>query len=219
MKHRLSSLEDFLISSDLSVDAQLDDGWGESFPVKGREIEASVLFADISSFSSRTMDLSSSETLIFANIFFAWITAEALHESSGIVDKYIGDEIMLVFSKEFGSSNPFSEALTAARRMAENDFLSYSPHIGIASGQVTVGYVGTPLKYNCSVFGSAVALAARCAAIKRDLATHGCCSSIIAFPSDSWNGNDFDALFPPKRFSYPTKDFVEQPTTWKLIDQ
>lgn len=219
MKHRLASLEDFLVSSHLSVDAQLDDGWGATFPVKGREINASVLFADISGFSRRTKDLSSTETLIFVNNFFAWITAEALQDSHGIVDKYIGDEIMIVFSAEFGSSNPVAEALTAARRMAENDFLNYCPHIGIASGIVTVGYVGTQFRYNCSVFGAPVALAARCAAIKPDLATHGYCSSIIAFPAEAWNGQEFDELFPPKRFAHPTKGFIENPTTWKLLEQ
>lgn len=75
--YRHHSLEDFLTASTLSVDAQLDDGWGASFPVRGREIDATVLFADISSFSARTADLTATETLIFVNNFFAWISAEA----------------------------------------------------------------------------------------------------------------------------------------------
>src|SRR5574337_530640 len=101
MSYRFNSLEDFLISSTLTVDGQLNDGWGAVFPVKGREIDATVLFSDIAGFSRRTLDLNPTETLIFVNNFFAWISAEALRETRGIVDKYIGDELMIVFSKEF----------------------------------------------------------------------------------------------------------------------
>jgi hypothetical protein len=67
-------LEDFLISSTLSVDEQPNDGWGATFPVKGREIEATVLFSDITAFSRRTLDLSPTETLIFVTWFFSWVT-------------------------------------------------------------------------------------------------------------------------------------------------
>lgn len=152
VKYRFNSLEDFLISTTFTVDGQIPDGWGASFPVKGREIEATALFSDIASFSTRTRDLSPAETLIFVNHFFAWVTAEALRNHNGIVDKYIGDEMMIVFSKEFGSEDPFEEAVQVARWMGENDAFSFSPHIGIASGRVLVGYVGTPLKYNWASF-------------------------------------------------------------------
>ena len=75
VRYPFHSLEDFLIANNLSVDGQLDDGWGATFPVKGREIDATVLFADISSFSARSLNLSAVETLAFVNNFFAWITA------------------------------------------------------------------------------------------------------------------------------------------------
>ena len=117
MQYHYNSLEDFLATNPLSVDAQVDDGWGAFFPVKGREIDASILFSDISGFSKRTLDLSPTETLIFVNHFFAWISAEALRGRPGIVDKYIGDEIMIVFSKEFGSDDPFVDAVQTARCM------------------------------------------------------------------------------------------------------
>ena len=89
------------------------------FPVKGREIEATVLFADITAFTSRAGDLTPEQTLFFVNNFFAWITAEALRHRPGIVDKYIGDEMMIVFSKEFGSttrSSTLSRPLARWRR-------------------------------------------------------------------------------------------------------
>jgi len=41
VKYRFNSLHDFLIASTLSVNGELDDGWGGRFPAKGREIRAS----------------------------------------------------------------------------------------------------------------------------------------------------------------------------------
>lgn len=65
------SLEDFLASTMSDVDGVLDDGWGASFPIKGREIEATVLFADITAFSTRTLDLTPAQTLVYVQNFFA----------------------------------------------------------------------------------------------------------------------------------------------------
>lgn len=217
VRYRFNSLEEYLISSQLTVDGQIDDGWGAMFPVKGCEIEATVLFSDISGFSSRTLDLSATETLIFVNNFFAWITAEAVRGGKGIVDKYIGDEIMIIFSKEFGSADPLEEALTTARWMSEHDAHDFSPHVGVASGSVTVGYVGTPLKYNCSVFGAPVALAARCAAVKPAILDGRSHSTSIVFPSSEWGNRSFEAVFPKQKRQLPDGKIVEQSHSWELF--
>jgi len=193
IEFRYNSLEDYLIANPLSIDTQMDNGGGALFSAKGREIEASVLFADISSFSSTTKGLSSTETLIYLNHFFTWITAEGLVESTGIVDKYIGDEIMIVFSNQFGSKNSFIDALKTARAIGDRDPWDFRPHIGIARGIVTIGYVGTPHKYNCSVFGYFVNLAKRCASVKHDEEA----GASIVFPKNLWEEKLFDQIFPP----------------------
>lgn len=193
---RFHSLEDYLASTMSDVDGVLDDGGGEGFPVKGREIEATVLFADISGFSTRTLELSPAETLTYVQNYFAWITAEALTGRPGIVDKYIGDEVMVVFSTEFGSEDPFVDAVQAAAAMSRHDVLAYRPHMGIASGPVIVGYAGTAFRYNVSVFGAPVALAVRCAGIKP--AGPATPSSTIVMPSTEWtSGHDLATVIPP----------------------
>jgi class 3 adenylate cyclase len=209
------SLEDFLVSTQLSVDAVLDDGWGAPMPVKGREITATVLFADMAAFTSRTLDMSAAETLIFVQWFFAWIGAEALKSSKGIVDKYIGDEVMIVFSNEFGSEDSFADAVRTARWMAEHDAWSFAPQMGIASGRVVVGYVGTPTKYDCSVFGAPVAMAARCAGVTPALGEPF--SSAIVFPASEWGDRSFDEVFPPRRYQHPEHGTVEQPHSWEML--
>jgi class 3 adenylate cyclase len=216
VEYRYHSLEDFLNAGMLSVDAQLDDGWGASFPVRGREIDATVLFADITAFSARTADLTPTETLIFVNNFFAWISAEALRHTNGLIDKYIGDEVMVVFSKEFGSTDPFLEAVQAARWMAENDALAFMPHIGIASGRLIVGYAGTPLRYNCSVFGAPVALAARCAGTTP--VDEGRFSSSITFPATEWAERDLVDVFPAKEYELPDGGVGKMPAPWDLLE-
>lgn len=213
VKYPYYTLEDYLISNPLSVDGQLDDGWGAWFPVKGREIEAVILFVDMSSFSRITLDLSPTEILILVNNFFTWITAEGLRGQPGIVDKYIGDEIMVIFSKEFGSEDPFVDALQTARGMGERDYLAFLPHMGLASGLVTVGYVGTPLKYNCSVFGTPVALAKRCASIK----SSGHSGTSIIFPATLWEGYSFTEVFPNRRIERPDGKIEDYGPTWELL--
>jgi class 3 adenylate cyclase len=210
--YRYSSLEDFLASNPLTVDEQLDDGWGASFSVKGREIHAAVLFCDITGFTSRTASLSPTETLIFVNNFITWISAEALRGTNGIVDKYIGDEAMVVFSEEFGCAKPFIEALHVARWMCEKDVLAYAPHIGIASGKVIVGYTGTPLRYNCSVFGRPVAIAARCAGARPPERS----SCAVTFPAYDWGETDFEEAVPREKVATASGDTAHRPRSWHL---
>lgn len=212
---RYPSLNDFLTANELTVDGQIDDGWGADVLVKGYELEATILFADITNFSGRTADMSPVETLVYVNTFFAWITAEALRSSSGIVDKYIGDEVMVVFSKAFGSEDPFEDAVRAARRICEHDVLDYGPHIGIASGPVVVGHVGTPLMQNCSVFGPPVAMAARCAGIKPKLDGERFASHCITFPSRDWNDRVLATVLEEEQAVPDSGSLFEK---WSLLD-
>ena len=120
---------------------------------------------------------------------------------------------MVVFSEEFGSEDPFVDALQTARQMCSNDPWDFNPHIGIASGPVTVGYVGTPIKYNCSVFGAAVALAARCASVKPEGGDGG---SRMVFPASEWGSRALRGLFPPDRYQGSDGNTKELPPKWRL---
>ncbi|MEZ5075937.1 MAG: adenylate/guanylate cyclase domain-containing protein [Solirubrobacterales bacterium] len=224
VRYPIRSLEDFLIGTPLNGDAQLNDGWGAYYPMKGRELEATILFADITAFSARTLELTPMETLSFVNNFFAWITAEALRGSKGVVDKYIGDEVMVVFSKDFGSTDPFREAVQVARFMAEHDVHSYQPHIGLASGRAVIGYVGTPLKYSATVLGHPVAMAARCAGVKPAVDQATSFSTSISFPAVDWGDRDFDEVFPPERVRIPEElrvgdqdELEDRPHGWEML--
>ena len=193
------TLRDFPAPGDLSVDEILDDGGGQRFPLRAREVEATVLFADMSGFTRRSRDISPLATLIIANRFVAWLTGEGLRGVPCVIDKYIGDAMMVVFSGQFGSEDHLVDALLAARRFAEHDPLDLCPHMGLASGRVAVGYIGTHKRLQCSVFGLPVTLAARCASypIRAD---H---SASIVLPADLWRPQSMK-LFGPTDYVHVT---------------
>jgi hypothetical protein len=217
MVPRYATLADFLACQMLTIDASTDDGWGAPMSIKGREIEATILFADVTSFSARTANLGPAETLAFVNHFFAWTSAEALRHGPGIVDKYIGDEVMVVFSEEFGSEDPLLDAVHAARGMGQNDVYSFMPHVGIASGRVIVGYVGTPQGYSVSVFGAPVALAARCAGVALPDDLDHPTSSHITLPAVELEGRPFDDLIPTEIRQGPDREPYEEAHAWRLL--
>jgi len=190
------TLHEFLQGAELCIDEVLDDGGGQRFPLRAREIDATVLFADMSGFTRRSRDITPMETLILANTFVAWLTGEGLRRVPCIVDKYIGDAMMVVFSNEFGSRDHLLDALVAARWFAEHDSLGLYPHMGLASGRVAVGYIGTEKRLQCSVFGLPVTVAARCASyrIRADN------SASIVMPADLWRSEFMKTVFGPVEY-------------------
>jgi len=162
--------------------------------------------------------LDPAETLAFVNHFFAWISEEALRHGPGIVDKYIGDEVMVVFSDEFGSEDPLLDTVHAARGMGQRYVYSFLPHIGIASGRVIVGYVGTPQGYSTSVFGAPVALAARCAAVDLPDDVDFRVSSYLTLPASEIEGRDFAELIPAESARDADGTDYEQPHSWRPLD-
>lgn len=220
MASRFHALEDFLIATPLHVDGQVDDGQGTPFPMKGREVEATILFADITGFSRRTEELSPVETLAFVNHFFAWVSGQALQGTTGIVDKYIGDELMMVFSQEFGAADPLEEAIRVACWMGHLDSWGFRPHVGIASGPIIVGYVGTPLRYSCSAYGTPVTLAARLASAKLpelpDQRERRYSCSVV-FPAAEFVGRSPSSLTPKISYPWPDGTLTEGPDCWDVI--
>ena len=139
----------------------------------GVETHGAVLFADLTGYSRVACRLDAMECVYFANRFFAWFQAEALRRHGGIVDKYIGDEVMVVFPHSECSIEPIRAAMRAARSMLGFDFYDYQPKIGVATGPFAIALVGTEATHSPSAMGETVNVAARCAAT-----TDSCCVGI-----------------------------------------
>jgi hypothetical protein len=102
--------------------------------------------------------------------------------------------------------------------MSRHDVHAYGPHIGIASGRVIVGYAGTALRYNVSVFGAPVALAARCAAVK-PAEPDKIVSSTVVMPASDWGERELDDVLPPREIEQPDGSKVPELQRFELLDE
>lgn len=143
----------------------------------GDQVQASlsVLFCDIRNFTALSHQLTPKETLAYANDFWA-LVEPIITAHGGFIDKYIGDGIMALFD------DPPDQALKAAIEMltALEEFNhsrvqlnkpTYTIGIGINSGDVILGVVGTNKRMDSSVMGDVVNLASRIENLTKDYRT------------------------------------------------
>ena len=84
----------------------------------GEDIEATILFSDIRSFTTLSEAMSAKAVVSFLNSYFAHVT-EPIMERGGFINKFIGDAVMGVFAPQFGSRLHVDDALLAALGMRE----------------------------------------------------------------------------------------------------
>jgi hypothetical protein len=207
-----NTITDFLLSQPLTVDVEIDDEVAGCFPLKCVEFDATVLYVGVHDFSRLSLDLAPSEILIYLNMFLVWMRESVERERFCVVERFLDSAIVLLFSRKFGSDDPFLDALRIARWMGDHDELLFSPDMGIASGRVAAGFAGTPKEFVGSVFGRPVLMAAACARMKPP----GELASCITFPAAEWQRRTFHEAFPPLEFDHPEQGRVRQPPTWKL---
>lgn len=209
-----NTITDFLISQPLTIDVEIDDHYSGCFSVKGIELEATVLYAGISDFARLSVELSPAGMLVYLNMFLVWMRESSLIEHFCVIERFLDNALVLLFSKRFGSEDPFVDALHVARWMGDHDAMKFCPDIGIASGTVMVGYTGTPKEYSSSVFGPPLILSAGCARLN----PRGDVASMITFPAGEWRERSFDDVFQPIEYSHPEKGKTTKPQTWILGD-
>ncbi|NTV98950.1 MAG: adenylate cyclase [Chlorobiaceae bacterium] len=208
MANNFISLADYLISRPLTLDVEIDEERCGSFPVKGMEFEATVLYLGINDFARLSAELAPAEMLVFQNMFISWLRESFAGSRFSVVEKLLGHAVLLLFPERSGSGDPFVDALRTARWLGENDTLKFSPAFGIASGTVLAGFAGG----SASVFGPPVFLASASAKLKPKVDA----AAVITFPADEWKRRSLDEVFPPVEYDHPEKGRIRQPSTWKL---
>jgi len=169
LKERYRNVLDVI--TDKSVAQELLDG---DIALGGELKDVSVLFCDIRGFTTLTERMSPGEVIALLNEHMTALTG-VVHAHHGIVDKFVGDGLMALFGAPRTGGNDARDALTAARAMlavrrARNTTAQHALDIGIgiASGVVVAGCVGSLQRMNYTVVGERVNLAARlCAAAGR----------------------------------------------------
>lgn len=151
---------------------------GEEPRLGGEDVEITAFFSDIEKFSSFSEVLTSSRLVTLMNEYLGAMT-EILQDEQGTLDKYIGDAIVALFNAPLPVPDHALRAGVAAVRMQQRlvglrqswaaagglwpeKVFHMRMRIGLHTGMATVGNMGSPFRFNYTMMGDNVNLAARC---------------------------------------------------------
>ena len=137
----------------------------------GKRIEGSVLFADIIGFTQIAENIRPEELVSILNRYFTLIT-HACEINNGIVDKYLGDGVMLVFGAPQEHADHCFSAIACAtliqrliteenRQREQQGKFPIQFRIGINSGPMLAGNMGSTERMEYTVVGDTVNIASR----------------------------------------------------------
>ena len=153
------------------MDRELADKLLEGGELAGTTQEATVLFSDIRNFTGMTETFGARETVAMLNDYFSEMV-EVVSTRRGMLDKYIGDAIMAVFGTPFPGPNDADNAVSAAIEMMEKlrafnraralrGLPPIDIRLGVNTGEVIAGNIGSPKRVDYTVIGDSVNLASR----------------------------------------------------------
>ncbi len=134
-----------------------------------KDLEATILFTDIIGFTHLTEDMQPREINMLLNQFFSRMT-DIVFEYDGTLDKYIGDSLMAIFGAPLEKKDDAERAVSAALKMRRellamientSEGVKFSIRIGINTGHVVAGNIGSPRRMEYTVIGTPVNIASR----------------------------------------------------------
>jgi len=138
-------------------------GHPERVTLGGRRKTLTVLFSDLAGFTRRSAAMSPDEVQQMLNVYFEALV-DIVFEHGGTLDKFIGDGLMVFFGDPAEQPDHALRAVRAAlaiqQRLGEMEG-DFTTRVGINTGDVVVGNMGSPKRLSYTVLGSAVNLAAR----------------------------------------------------------
>jgi len=137
----------------------------------GTESEGTVFFSDIRSFTTLSEELGVKGTVEMLNEYFS-IMVECIQNEEGMLDKFIGDAIMAVFGAPISHDDDPDRGVRAAIQMMlelkklnskriSDGLLPIDHGMGLNTGQIVSGNIGSEKRMDYTVIGDAVNLAAR----------------------------------------------------------
>ncbi|MDM7951917.1 MAG: adenylate/guanylate cyclase domain-containing protein [Cyanobium sp. CZS 25K] len=153
--------------------------------LRGRLLEVTVLMTDIKGFTVLTKQRSGegqSELHVCQLNEYLAAMVEVVMDHGGTIDKFIGDAVMAVFGSPVsrGVAEEASQGVRCALAMraalaglnedwARRGIATLDNGVGLASGQVMVGQIGSPKRMEFTVIGDTVNLAARLESVTRQV--------------------------------------------------
>jgi adenylate cyclase len=174
----------------------LADPAGAQGMLRGRVREVTVLFSDLQGFTDLTRRRSAAgESELHVRQLNTYLGAmvEVITAHGGTVDKFIGDAVMAVFGSPVGrgveqeaaaavqcalAMRARLEQLNAAWR--QQGVESLASGVGLASGVVLAGQIGSPQRLEFTVIGDTVNLASRLESLTRRLPSSVCIDAATA---------------------------------------
>ena len=155
---------------------------------RGDRHEMTVLFIDLKGFTSISEALEPFDLVLMINNFFSHMT-DAISDNNGVVDKFMGDAVMAYWGPPFNSSEEHATlackaALSALQHLDEfredvreklgatADDLEVDLRIGISTGDMIIGTIGSRVSMNFTVMGDPVNLGARLEGANKAYGTH-----------------------------------------------
>jgi len=143
----------------------------EEFSLDGENREMTVLFSDVRGFTTISEGMDPKELTQLMNALLTPMT-RVIHKNRGTIDKYMGDAIMSFWGAPLADAEHARHALYAAMEMMDElkimqaDFKqrgwpAVNIGIGLNSGNMNVGNMGSEFRMAYTVLGDAVNLGAR----------------------------------------------------------
>lgn len=137
----------------------------------GETRELTVFFSDLEGFTSLSEGLSPEELVRLLNAYLSAMT-DVIERHGGFVDKYIGDAVVAMFGAPHHDPghavNAVAAALECQSRLEELNHelaatlgIELRQRVGINTGPILVGNIGSARRFNYTVMGDAANLAAR----------------------------------------------------------
>lgn len=139
----------------------------------GELVEATVYFSDLAGFTTLSEGLDPHRLVEVMNLYLGEMVATIVDEQQGYVDKFIGDAVMAFWGAPLPDPDQAYRACVSALRNQEKLAAlqgrlkemglrsELTMRVGLHSGPVVVGMMGSPKKLNYTVIGDTVNLASR----------------------------------------------------------
>ena len=148
----------------------------------GTEQQVTVMFVDIRAFTARAANLKPHEAMSFLNRFLHAMVEVVEIEHGGMINKFLGDGFMALFGVDSAQHNHADKALAAGRDLERrlerlnSDLVRCGEEairigIGINTGRVVVGSIGSPERMEFTVIGNPVNIASRIEALNKTVGT------------------------------------------------
>jgi class 3 adenylate cyclase len=128
------------------------------------EVDMSILFSDIRSFTTISEKMTAEETFKFINSYLHAM-GPCVTKYNGFIDKYIGDAIMALFRTSENAVDSAIDMLDELylynKKRQERNYEKISIGIGIHTGRLILGIVGSEFRVQGTVISDAVNLASR----------------------------------------------------------